>query len=207
MLEETKKELKHQIPNITETQTLKIKKFVEEAFLFNKKHNIFVRTSIEEVYEKDVLDCLPLIHEIDKAQKVLDLGSGGGFPGILIGILRPKTTNHLLEKNQKKCYFLNKTIDALALKNTKVLKTTLSSKNNLESYDFITARAFSSTSNILELTKNNITKKGQYVLLKGRMEKILEELDSIDTIKYKYEIIEIENKKNERHFLKIKLNE
>ena len=84
MLEETKKELKHQIPNITETQTLKIKKFVEEAFLFNKKHNIFVRTSIEEVYEKDVLDCLPLIHEIDKAQKVLDLGSGGGFP-VLMG--------------------------------------------------------------------------------------------------------------------------
>ena len=203
MLEETKQEIKHHLPNITETQTLKIKKFVEEAFLFNKKHNIFVRTSIEEVYEKDVLDCLPLIHEIDKAQKVLDLGSGGGFPGILIGILRPKTTNHLLEKNQKKCYFLNKTKDTLKLKNISVLKTTISQKNALEKYSVITARAFSSTKNILDLTKNNLKENGKYLLLKGRAEKIEEEITAINTNNYKYEIIELENKKYERHIVQI----
>ena len=207
MLEETKQEIKHQLPNITEKQIQNIKQFVEDAFLFNKKHNIFVRRSLDEVYEKDVLDCLPLIHEIEDTQKTLDLGSGGGFPGILIGILKPNLTNHLLEKNQKKCYFLNKTIDALELKNTKVIKATLNDKNNLEPYDLITARAFSSTTNILKLTKNNLVKTGKYVLLKGRMEKILEELESIDTNKYKYEIIKIDNNKNERHFLKIKINE
>ena len=207
MLEETKQEIKHHLPNITEKQIQNIKQFVEDAFLFNKKHNIFVRRSLDEVYEKDVLDCLPLIHEIKDAQKTLDLGSGGGFPGILISILKPNLTNHLLEKNQKKCYFLNKTIDTLELKNTKVIKTTLNDKNNLESYDLITARAFSSTTNILKLTKNNLVKTGQYILLKGRMEKILEELESIDTNKYKYEIIKIDNNKNERHFLKIKINE
>ena len=207
MLEETKQEIKHHLPNITEKQIQNIKQFVEDAFLFNKKHNIFVRRSPDEVYEKDVLDCLPLIHEIKDAQKTLDLGSGGGFPGILIGILKPNLINHLLEKNQKKCYFLNKTIDTLELKNTKVIKTTLNDKNNLEPYDLITARAFSSTTNILKLTKNNLVKTGQYILLKGRMEKILEELESIDTNKYKYEIIKIDNNKNERHFLKIKINE
>ena len=207
MLEETKQEIKYHLPNITEKQIQHIKQFVEDAFLFNKKHNIFVRSSIDEVYEKDVLDCLPLIHEIQNAQKILDLGSGGGFPGILIGILKPSLRNHLLEKNQKKCYFLNKTIDSLDLKNTKVIKATLSYKNNLEPYDLITARAFSSTTNILKLTKNNLVKTGQYILLKGRMEKILEELESIDTNKYKYEIIKIDNNKNERHFLKIKINE
>jgi 16S rRNA G527 N7-methylase RsmG len=88
-----------------------------------------------------------------------------------------------------------------------VIKTTLNDKNNLEPYDLITARAFSSTANILKLTKNNLVKTGQYILLKGRMEKILEELESIDTNKYKYEIIKIDNNKNERHFLKIKINE
>ena len=207
MLEETKQEIKHHLPNITEKQIQNIKQFVEDAFLFNKKHNIFVRRSLDEVYEKDVLDCLPLIHEIEDSQKTLDLGSGGGFPGILVGILNPNLTNHLLEKNQKKCYFLNKTIDALELKNTKVIKATLNNKNNLEPYDLITARAFSSTTNILKLTKNNLVKTGQYILLKGRMEKILEELESIDTNKYKYEIIKIDNNKNERHFLKIKINE
>ena len=143
MLEETKQEIKHHLPNIAEKQIQNIKQFAEDAFLFNKKHNIFVRSSVDEVYEKDVLDCLPLIHEIQNAQKILDLGSGGGFPGILIGILKPNLTNHLLEKNQKKCYFLNKIIDSLDLKNTKVIKATLTDKNNLEPYDLITARAFS----------------------------------------------------------------
>ena len=207
MLEETKREIKQHIPNITEKQTQNIERFVEDAFLFNKKHNIFARRDLEEVYEKDVLDSLPLVREIQDAQQILDLGSGGGFPGILVGILKPDLTVHLLEKNQKKCYFLNKTIDALALKNTKVIKATLNDKNNLKPYDLITARAFSSTANILKLTKNNLVKDGQYILLKGRREKILEEVESIDTNKYKYEIIEIDNKKNERHFLKIKINE
>ena len=207
MLEETKQEIKQHIPNITEKQTQNIERFVEDAFLFNKKHNIFARRDLEEVYEKDVLDSLPLVREIQDAQQILDLGSGGGFPGILVGILKPDLTVHLLEKNQKKCYFLNKTIDALALKNTKVIKATLNDKNNLKPYDLITARAFSSTANILKLTKNNLVKDGQYILLKGRREKILEEVESIDTNKYKYEIIEIDNKKNERHFLKIKINE
>lgn len=207
MLEETKQEIKQHIPNITEKQTQNIERFVEDAFLFNKKHNIFARRNLAEVYEKDVLDSLPLVREIQDAQQILDLGSGGGFPGILVGILKPDLTVHLLEKNQKKCYFLNKTIDALALKNTKVIKTTLNDKNNLKPYDLITARAFSSTANILKLTKNNLVKDGQYILLKGRREKILEEVESIDTNKYKYEIIEIDNKKNERHFLKIKINE
>ena len=207
MLEETKQEIKQHIPNITEKQTQNIERFVEDAFLFNKKHNIFARRNLAEVYEKDVLDSLPLVREIQDAQQILDLGSGGGVPGILVGILKPDLTVHLLEKNQKKCYFLNKTIDALALKNTKVIKTTLNDKNNLKPYDLITARAFSSTANILKLTKNNLVKDGQYILLKGRREKILEEVESIDTNKYKYEIIEIDNKKNERHFLKIKINE
>ena len=192
---------------ISKNQANQINTFVDNALEFNKKHNIFVRSNKEEVFEKDVFDCLPLIKNIDEKDKILDLGSGGGFPGILIGILKPQAQTRLLEKNQKKCYFLNKTIDTLELKNTKVIKTTLNDKNNLEPYDLITARAFSSTTNILKLTKNNLVKTGQYILLKGRMEKILEELESIDTNKYKYEIIKIDNNKNERHFLKIKINE
>jgi len=113
----------------------------------------------------------------------------------------------LLEKSQKKCYFLNKTKDALKLKNTKVLKTTISQKNSLEKYSVITARAFSSTKNILDLTKNNLKENGRYLLLKGRAEKIEEEITAINTNNYKYEIIELENKKYERHIVQITKNE
>jgi len=79
MLEETKQEIKHQLPNITEKQIQNIKQFVEDAFLFNKKHNIFVRRSLDEVYEKDVLDCLPLYMKSKTVKKPLILVLGEGF--------------------------------------------------------------------------------------------------------------------------------
>ena len=184
-----------------------INEFIDEALAFNKKHNIFIRANKEEVLEKDILDCMPLVERIKTKEKILDLGSGGGFPGIVLAILRPECQIHLLEKSQKKCYFLNKTKDALGLKNIKVLKTTINPKNTLEKYSTITARAFSSTGNILALTKNNLTKNGRYLLLKGRVEKIEEEIAAINTNNYKCEIIKVENKKYERHLVQIIKNE
>ena len=184
-----------------------INHFINEALTFNLKHNIFIRTNKEEVLEKDILDCLPLVENIKTKEKILDLGSGGGFPGIVLAILRPKSEIHLLEKSQKKCYFLNKTKDTLKLENISVLKTIISQKNTLEKYSVITARAFSSIKNILDLTKNNLKENGRYLLLKGRAEKIEEEITAINTNKYKYEIIELENKKYERHIVQITKNE
>mgnify|MGYP001158892594 FL=1 len=181
----------------------KIEIFISEALKFNKHHNIFVRNSKEEIFEKDVFDCLPAINMIRDKQKVLDLGSGGGFPGILIGILKNHTKVFLLEKNQKKISFLNKIIFQLNLTNTETINTSLVEKNNLQNFDVITARAFSSINNILKLTKNNIDKNGYYLLLKGKIEKINDEIQQVNTNKYKYEIINLNNVTKERHLVKI----
>ena len=189
--------------NFSKTEKEKIELYVQEALAFNKKHNLFIRANKDEVFEKDILDCVPLVEKIEKESKILDLGSGGGFPGVVLAILRPDCEVHLLEKSQKKCYFLNKTKDTLKLNNIKVLKQTISKNNTLEEYSTITARAFSSTQNILNLTERNLKKNGKYLLLKGRIEKIEEEMAAINTNNYKYEIIELENKKYERHIVQI----
>ena len=193
--------------NFSKTEKEKIELYVQEALAFNKKHNLFIRANRDEVFEKDILDCVPLVEKIEKESKILDLGSGGGFPGVVLAILRPDCEVHLLEKSQKKCYFLNKTKDTLKLNNIKVLKQTISKNNTLEEYPTITARAFSSTQNILNLTERNLKKNGKYLLLKGRIEKIEEEMAAINTNNYKYEIIELDNKKYERHIVQIKKNE
>ena len=193
--------------NFSKTEKEKIELYIQEALAFNKKHNLFIRANKDEVFEKDILDCVPLVEKIEKESKILDLGSGGGFPGVVLAILRPDCEVHLLEKSQKKCYFLNKTKDTLKLNNIKVLKQTISKNNTLEEYPTITARAFSSTQNILNLTEKNLKKDGKYLLLKGRIEKIEEEMAAINTNNYKYEIIELDNKKYERHIVQIKKNE
>ncbi len=193
--------------NFSKTEKEKIELYIQEALTFNKKHNIFIRANKDEVFEKDILDCVPLIEKIEKESKILDLGSGGGFPGVVLAILRPDCEVHLLEKSQKKCYFLNKIKDILRLDNIKVLKQTITKNNTLKEYLTITARAFSSTQNILNLTEKNLKKNGKYLLLKGRIEKIEEEMAAINTNNYKYEIIELDNKKYERHIVQIKKNE
>ena len=103
--------------NISKKNEEKITTFIDLALEFNKTHNIFVRKNAKEVFEKDIVDCLPITSEILDKESVLDLGSGGGFPGILIGILKPNNKVCLVESSSKKCYFLKKTVHELSLKN------------------------------------------------------------------------------------------
>jgi len=185
----------------------KIDQYIDLATTFNKTHNLFVRKDKKEIYNKDILDCSPIITLIKPNKTIADLGSGGGLPGILLSITKPKNKITLIESNQKKCYFLRSVIHKLDLKNTTVLNKKLTKQNNLGSFDIITARAFASIEKIIKLTTNNVGKKSKYILLKGRKEKTQEELKLLDTKKYRYEIINLDNKNQERNLVLIKNNE
>ena len=185
----------------------KIEEYIALAQEFNKTHNIFVRKNKKEIIDKDIIDCSPLITIIKPNKTILDLGSGGGFPGILLSITKPENKITLIESNQKKCYFLRTAIHKLELKNTTVINKTITKNNTLGEYDVITARAFASITKIIELTKSNTHKKSRYVLLKGRESKTLEELKFLNTKKHQYEIIKLNNKNHERSVVIIKENE
>ena len=185
----------------------KIYQFVNKAIQFNKHHNIFQRTSAEEVLRKDVEESLQINPYISKKDTVLDIGSGGGFPGVVIAISNPKTQTHLVESNQKKAYFLIQLKHDLILDNLIVHNQRIETHNNLGEFSFITARAFATIEKILKLSENNLIQSGKYVLFKGTKNKIEEELTSLNTNKFKYEIIEQDNKEKERHLVVIKKHE
>ena len=193
--------------NISKKNEKKITTFIDLALEFNKTHNIFVRKNAKEVFEKDIVDCLPITSEILYKESVLDLGSGGGFPGILIGILKPNNKVCLVESSTKKCYFLKKTVHELSLKNVFIINSTISKNNNIGRYDIITARAFANTEKIINITKNNTKPSTKYLLLKGTIKKLKEELEVLNTKQLTYEIIKLDNKKAERHLVKINQNE
>jgi 16S rRNA (guanine527-N7)-methyltransferase len=180
-----------------------INKFLEKALKYNQTHNLFNRNSKEEL-KKDVNESISINRFITNKSKILDLGSGGGFPGIITAITNPECKIYLLEKNTKKSYFLKKTIIELGLTNAFVIDKRLEQENDLGIFDLITARAFSSTNSILDLTKNNSNKETQYVLLKGTKKTITEELNEINTNNYIYEIINTEEKPKERNIVVIK---
>ena len=157
---------------LTNNQLKKVNTFIELALEFNKTHNIFVRTSKEEVMQKDINDCSPIINLIKPNNNIADLGSGGGFPGILLSITKPDNKITLIESNNKKCYFLRTVIDRLELKNAEVINQTITKNNNLERFDVITARAFASIEKILSLNQNKNKKNIDYIFYKGK-EKII----------------------------------
>ena len=190
------------MPNLKHKE--KIYQFVNKAIQFNKHHNIFQRTSAEEVLRKDVEESLQINPYISKQDTVLDIGSGGGFPGVVIAISNPKTQTHLVESNQKKAYFLKQIKHDLFLDNLIVHNQRIETHNNLGEFSLITARAFATIEKILKLSENNLIQSGKYVLFKGTKNKIEEELTSLNKNKFKYEIIEQDNKKKERHLVVIK---
>ena len=185
----------------------KINIFINLALEFNKTHNIFSRKEHDEVYKKDILDCEPLIKRIKNNTKILDLGSGGGFPGILLAITKPKSQISLIESSSKKCFFLRSVADKLALKNTTIINKKIEPNNNIGVFDIITARAFASIDKITKLTKTNRNKDTEYLLLKGKNKTIQEELTDIDKNLYLYEIIKLDTKTYERNMVLIKNNE
>ena len=188
----------------TKEQNEKITSFIDLALEFNKTHNIFSRADRQEVFHKDILDCHPTIQYLKKEKTVLDLGSGGGFPGILLSITKPKNKIHLIESSAKKCYFLRSIADKLSLSNTTIINKKITTNNNLGTFDIITARAFSSIKNIIDLTQNNTNNKSKYVLLKGKKQTIKQELKDINKNTHICEIIKQELGPEERHIVLIK---
>ncbi len=188
----------------TKEQNEKITSFIDLALEFNKTHNIFSRVDRQEVFHKDVLDCHPTIQYLKKEKTVLDLGSGGGFPGILLSITKPKNKIHLIESSAKKCYFLRSVADKLSLSNTTIINKKITTNNNFGTFDIITARAFASIKNIIDLTQNNTNSKSKYVLLKGKEQTIRQELNDINKNIHICEIIKQELGPEERHVVLIR---
>ena len=149
----------------------------------------------------------PLQKKIALNKSIVDLGSGGGFPGILLSIQKPKNKITLIESSTKKCYFLKKIIHNLSLTNTTIVNKTITADNNIGKFDIITARAFSDIKKVLKLTRNNTKPFTKYLLLKGKAEKIAEELKDVDKNKHICEIINLSAEKYERNLVVIKKNE
>ena len=181
-----------------------IKIFIKEILKFNKAHNIVGRFSEEEIVSLDILDCETILEHINPSQKVLDIGSGAGLPGLIIAINQPKTQITMSEKNKKKAYFIRKMIRTLQLTNATILdKATTPNLITQNKFDVITARALATAPTIIKMSHHLLNKGGKFVLMKGALEKINEEVAQLDNNKYSYTIHKTDTSNTNRHILEI----
>lgn len=187
--------------NITQTATQTL---VKEILRFNKAHNIVGRFTEKEITSLDVLDCETILQHIPEKKEILDIGSGAGLPGLIIAIHQPKTNVTMSEKNKKKAYFIKKIIRTLELENATILDEAITPSFIIKKkFDIITARALATAPKITQMSKHLLAKNGKFLLLKGALEKINEEVAQLDNNTYSYTIHRTNITHTNRHILEI----
>ena len=142
----------------------------EYAYLLNEYNKVMNLTGIDEygaVYEKHFYDSLTIQKFINKIEgkKIADLGTGAGFPGIVLAIFNPEKEIYLIEPLKKRCNFLEIVINKLHLNNVVILNKRIEEVN--EKFDVIVSRAVAKLNILLELAIPFIKKNGFFIALKG----------------------------------------
>lgn len=164
--------------NITDKQQNSFENYYSILIEFNKMFNLTAITEKQEVYKKHFVDS---VINVDKlvGEKLIDVGSGGGFPAIPIKILREDINVTLLEATGKKCEFLKEVIKRLELKDINVIngraEDLAKDLNYRESFDICTARAVARLNTLCEYCMPFVKVGGQFVSFKGNVEEELAE--------------------------------
>ncbi|MGB0885770.1 MAG: 16S rRNA (guanine(527)-N(7))-methyltransferase RsmG [Chitinophagales bacterium] len=159
--------LKH-FPNLKPKQVKQFELMISLYEEWNQKVNVISRKDTEHILEKHILHSLALAKykHFKNGSWTLDLGTGGGFPGLPLAIMFPKANFHLVDSIGKKIMVVNEIAETLGLKNVKVEKERV---ENLEgSYHYIVSRAVAKTTQLLEWTKHLALRNNtEYLFLKG----------------------------------------
>ena len=173
-------ELKKININISVDTLEKLNKYYNILVDENKKYNLTTITEEEDVYLKHFYDSLTIIKIIDlNNQYLLDIGSGAGFPGLVLKIVFPNLKIDLLDSTTKRCLFLEKVINELNLKDINVINARAEeyAKENREKYDIVTSRAVAPLKHLLEYSIPVLKINGSFISLKSN---INEEIKNIN---------------------------
>ena len=163
---------------ITEEQIKKLDEFYKLLIEWNKKINLTRIIEKEEIYLKHFYDSLTLIKGIDlyKNYNICDVGSGAGFPGIVLKIIFPNLKITLVDSLNKRVIYLNSIIKELELKDIVAIHSRMEdfSRENEEVFDYITARAVADLNVLLEISVRALKKGGSMVFMKANCQSEIE---------------------------------
>ena len=183
---------------ITDKKLEQLEKYYELLIEYNKVMNLTGITDKKEVYLKHFYDSLTLnkIIDLNQINSMCDIGSGAGFPGIVIKILFPHIKIMLIDSLNKRITFLNNVIKELNLENIEAshVRAEEFAKDNREKYDIVTARAVAKLNILLELSIPLAKINGYFIAMKSNIEEEIKNINStlcelncelLDTKKFK----------------------
>ena len=154
-------------PNLSEEQIAQFKKLQELYKDWNLRINVVSRKDIDELYLRHVLHSLAIakVLEFRPGAKVMDVGTGGGFPGIPLAILFPETQFHLVDSIGKKIKVVHEVVQGLGLQNVKSSNCRVEEVN--DTYDFIVSRAVAQMETFARWVKNKVHKRHKHPIKNG----------------------------------------
>ena len=192
----------------TDVQLQQLEKYYEMLIEYNKKMNLTAITDKEDVYLKHFYDSLTItkIIDLNKENTLCDLGSGAGFPGLVLKIFYPHLSITLVDSLEKRIKFLKGVIKELNLHFIEAVHDRIEeySVKNIEKYDVVTARAVTNLSALLEMGSPLIKINKYFIAMKGNFNE--EYKNALKELKLKEESsIEFDLPKEEGHRTLIKI--
>ncbi|KLT73031.1 16S rRNA methyltransferase [Neisseria arctica] len=152
--------------NLTTAQQLLLLEYVALLKKWNKTYNLTALRDENTMISHHILDSLTLLRYVEKAETLMDVGSGGGMPGIPTAICRPDLQITLLDSNTKKTTFLQQAVIELGLNNVTVASGRVEAMHD-KKVDVVTSRAFAELADFISLTKHLLNEKGYWAAMKG----------------------------------------
>ena len=150
---------------------------------YNSHTNLTAIIDKEDVYLKHFYDSLTIVKSIDLStvNTLIDVGTGAGFPGMVLAIMYPNIKVTLLDSNNKRINFLNELSDKLGITNVETIheRSEIYAKTHKDMYDIVTARAVKNMKELTELCLPLVKVNGYFIPLKGNIEDELNNAKSI----------------------------
>ena len=174
----------------TEEQLQKLNQFYKLLINWNKKINLTRITEKKDVYLKHFYDSLTLVKEVNltKVKTLCDVGTGAGFPGIILKIFFPNIKITLIDSQLKRVKYLQEIINKLELKDITAIHIRAEDYHN--TFDIVTARAVANIEKLLKYTMHLVNKQGKLIAMKGNIAEELTEAVQ-RKINKKYNLIKI----------------
>ena len=191
----------HYFPELTELQRTQIRKLQALYSEWNEKINVISRKDIDNLYINHVLHSLGIAKTVKfkSGAKILDVGTGGGFPGIPLAILFPETEFHLVDSIGKKITVVKNVSEALGLKNINAEQ--IRAEQIKGEYDFIVSRAVTRLKEFYGWVNKKIKKESIHSLYNGILYLKGGDLDEeTDELKRPYQIFELQEYFKEEFF-------
>ncbi len=142
-------------------------KFIELLQQWGEVHNLTASLHPQQI-KNNIIDSVYPLKFLDEFKSLLDVGTGAGYPGMLLAIAKPDIKVYLCEPRVKRVAFLNFVKNALKLENVTVIKERVENIKDLK-VDLVTSRAVTNTALLLDLTKEISTAKTSYLFYKGSL--------------------------------------